>query len=24
GWLAMLVVWYMLGLPVGPDSPLML
>jgi len=24
GWIIMLVIWYMLGLPVGPDSPIML
>jgi aminobenzoyl-glutamate transport protein len=24
GWLVMMVIWYLLGLPVGPDSPLLL
>jgi aminobenzoyl-glutamate transport protein len=24
GWIGMLVVWYLLGLPVGPDSPILL
>ena len=24
GWIIMLVVWYWLGLPLGPDSPLLL
>ena len=23
GWIVMLVVWYLLGLPVGPDSPIL-
>lgn len=23
GWIAMLIVWYLLGLPVGPDSPIL-
>ena len=24
GWIIMLIVWYVLGLPVGPDSPILL
>ena len=24
GWLAMMIVWYLLGIPVGPDSPILL
>lgn len=24
GWIAMLIVWYLLGLPIGPDSPILL
>jgi aminobenzoyl-glutamate transport protein len=24
GWIAMLIIWYLLGLPLGPDSPILL
>ncbi len=24
GWLVMMILWYLLGLPLGPDSPLLL